>query len=85
MTWSDVQLMEDINDKDGVSAIKYNERWRRAKVHKEEAEQRVWEEAEQMAQEEMERRVEVERCKAKEQAKKRVSLLSNPPDRANQR
>ena len=45
----------------------------------------MWEEAEQMAWEEVEWRAEVERCKAKEQAKKRVSLSSNPPDGANRR
>ena len=66
--------MEDVNNEDGVSAVKYNECWRQVKVHKEEAEWRVWEEAEQIAWEEVEWRVEVERCKAKEQAKKRVSL-----------
>ena len=45
-----------------------------------------------MAQEDVEwrvceeqQRVEAERCKAEKQTKKRVSLLSNPPDRANQR
>ena len=55
------------------------------KTHKEEMEQRVQKQAEQMAWEEAEQRVEVERRKAKEQAKKRVSLSSNPPDGANQR
>ena len=54
-------------------------------MHKEEMEWRVQEEAEWIAQEEMEWRAEVERCKDEEQAKKRVSLSSNPPDRANQR
>ena len=44
---------------------------------KKEAEQRAWEEVEQ--------RAEVERRKAEEQAKKRVSLSPNPPDGANQR
>ena len=73
--WSDVQLMEDVNDKDSVSAAKYNECWRRAKACKEEVEWRVWEEAEWVAQEEVEWRVEVERCKAEEQAKKRVNGL----------
>ena len=52
---------------------------------KEEVEWRVWEEAEQMAWEEAEQWAEVERHKAKEQAKKRVNLSSNPPDGANQR
>ena len=85
MTWSDAQLAEDINNEDGVSAAKYNECRRRAKACKEEAEWRAWEEAEQMAWEEAEWRVEVERHKAEEQAKKRVSLSPNPPDRANQR
>ena len=84
-TWSDAQLAEDVNNKDDVSAAKYNKRWRRAKAHKEEAEQRAQEEAEWMAREEVEWRVEVERRKAKEQAKKRVSLSPNPPDRANWR
>ena len=84
-TWSDAQLAEDINDKDGVSAAKYNECRRRAKVRKEEAERRAQEEAERMAREEAERRAEVERRKAKEQAKKRVSLSPNPPDGANWR
>ena len=84
-TWSDVQLAEDVNDEDGISAAKYNERRRRAKVCKEEAEWRVQEEAERMAWEEAERRAEVERHKAEEQAKKRVSLSPNPPDGANQR
>ena len=68
-TWSDAQLAEDVNDEDSVSAAKYNEQRRRAKACNEEAEQRA----------------EVERCKAKEQAKKRVSLSPNPPDGANQR
>ena len=77
VTWSDAQLAEDVNDKDGVSATKYNERRRRAKARKEEAEQR--------AQEEAEWRAEVERRKAEEQAKKRVSLSPNPPDGANRR
>ena len=74
-TWSDVQLTEDVNDEDGVSATKYNERQRRVKACKEEVERRAWEEAEQMAWEEVEWRVEVERRKAEEQAKKRVSRL----------
>ena len=77
VTWSNAQLAEDVNDEDGVSAAKYNEHWRRAKVHKEEAEQRAREEAEW--------RVEVERRKAEEQAKKRVSLSPNPLDGANRR
>ena len=84
-TWSNAQLAEDVNDEDGVSAVKYNEYQRQAKAHKEEAEQRVWEEAEQMTWEEVEWRTEVERHKAEEQAKKRVSLSPNLPDRANQR
>ena len=85
MTWSDAQLTEDVNDEDGVSAVKYNKRRRRAKVRKEEVEWRVREEAERMAREEAERRAEVERHKAEEQAKKRVSLSPNPPDGANRR
>ena len=72
--WSNMQLMEDVNDKDSISAAKYNEHQRQAKECKEEAEQRAQEEAEQMVWEETEQRVEVERRKAKEQAKKRVSL-----------
>ena len=84
-TWSDAQLMEDINDEDDISAVKYNKCWRQAKACKEEVEQRAWEEAEQMAWEEVERRMEVERHKAEEQAKKRMSLSPNPPDRANWR
>ena len=64
-TWSDMQLAEDVNDKDGVSAVKYNERWRRAKVCKEEAEQRASEEAERHQAEEQ-RRLEAERRAAKE-------------------
>ena len=80
MTWSDTQLVEDINDEDGVSAAKYNERRRRVRARKEEAEWRAWEEAERIVWEEVERRVhekqwrvEAERRKAEEQAKKRVS------------
>ena len=45
-TWSDVQLTENENDKDSMSAAKYNEQRRCAKVWKEEAEQRVCKEAE---------------------------------------
>ena len=47
--WSDVQLVEDINDEDGVSATKYNECRRRVKACKEEVEWRAREEAEQIA------------------------------------
>ena len=61
-----MQLAEDINDEDSVSAVKYNEDQRRAKVCKEEAEQRAWEAVELMAQEEVEQSAEVERHKAKE-------------------
>ena len=74
-TWSDMQLTEDVNNEDGVSAMKYNKCRRQVKACKEEAEQRAGEEAEQMAWEEVERRAEVERHKAEEQAKKRVSHL----------
>ena len=81
-TWSNAQLTEDVNNEDGISAAKYNKCQRWAKVYKEEAEQRVWEEAEQMAWEEAKQRVEVEKSKAKEQAKKRVCLSPNPPDGA---
>ena len=55
------------------------------KARKEEVEWRAWEEAEWIAWEEAEWRAEMERHKAKEQAKKRVSLSPNPPDGANQR
>ena len=72
MTWSDAQLAEDVNDKDGVSAVKYNERRRQAKACKEEVERRAHEEAERRQVEEQ-WRVEVERRRAEEQAKKRVS------------
>ena len=79
-TWSDAQLVEDTNDKDGISTAKYNERWRRVKAHKEEAERRAREEAEWMAQEKVEWgaweeqwRVEAEKHKVKEQVKKHVS------------
>ena len=72
--WSDAQLAEDVNDEDGVSATKYNECRRRAKVRKEEAERRVHEEAEHRQVEEQ-RRVEVERRRAEEQAKRRISGL----------
>ena len=84
-TWSDAQLAEDANDEDGISAMKYNERQRRAKARKEEVERRAQEEAEQMVWEEVGQRAEVERRKAEEQAKKRVSLSPNPPDGANRR
>ena len=50
--WSDMQLVEDVNDEDDISAVKYNERRRRAKAHKEEAEQRAREEAERRQAEE---------------------------------
>ena len=72
VTWSDAQLMEDVNDEDGVSAMKYNERWRRAKARKKEAEWRAREEVEHCQVEEQ-WRVEAERCRAEEQAKKCVS------------
>ena len=52
-------------------------------MRKEEAEWRAQEEAERMAQEEAEWRADVERHKAEEQAKKRVSLSPNPSDGAN--
>ena len=72
--WSNTQLAEDVNNEDGVSTTKYNERWRRAKACKEEAERRAHEEAERHQAEEQ-RRVEAERHKAEEQAKRRVSGL----------
>ena len=71
-TWSDVQLVEDENDDDGVSAAKYNEHQRQARARKEEAERRVREEAE-CRQAEEQRRVEAERRRAEEQAKRHVS------------
>ena len=48
-TWSSMQLVEDANNEDGISAVKYNECWRQVKACKEEVERRAWEEAEQMA------------------------------------
>ena len=48
-TWSNMQLAEDINDKDSVSTAKYNKHQRQVKACKEEAEQRAWEAAEWMA------------------------------------
>ena len=71
---SDMQLAEDENDENGVSAAKYNERHRQARARKEEVEQRACEEAERH-QVEKQQRVEVERCRAKEQAKRHVSGL----------
>ena len=68
-TWSDMQLAEDENDDDGVSAAKYNEHQRQARVRKEEAERRAHEEAERHQAEEQ-RRVEAERRRAEEQAKR---------------
>ena len=53
-TWSNVQLAEDVNNEDGISTAKYNERQRQVKACKEEAEQRVWEEAEWRSWEEAE-------------------------------
>ena len=71
-TWSDAQLAEDVNDEDGVSAVKYNERRRQAKACKEEAEQRACEEVE-CRQAEEQRRLEAERRMAEEQAKRWIS------------
>ena len=71
-TWSDVQLVEDKNDDDGMSTAKYNECQRRARARKEEAERRAREEAE-CCQAEEQRRVEAERRRAEEQAKRHVS------------
>ena len=73
-SWSDVQLVEDENDDNSVSAAKYNEHCRRARACKEEAEQRACGEVEHRQAEEQ-RRVEVERRRAEEQAKRRVSHL----------
>ena len=63
-----------------LPSLPYNECRRQAKACKEEVEWRAWEEAEQIAWEEAERRahkeqwrVEAERRRAKEQAKKHVS------------
>ena len=67
-----MQLVEDINDEDGVSAAKYNEHQRRAKARKEEVERRVHKEVERCQVEEQ-RRLEAERRAAEEQAKRRVS------------
>ena len=50
--WSNAQLVEDMNDKDGISAAKYNEQRRRAKACKEEVEQRACKEAERHQAEE---------------------------------
>ena len=51
-TWSDAQLTENENNKDGVSTAKYNKQQRCAKVRKEEAEQRVCKEVEKKVREE---------------------------------
>ena len=67
-----MQLIEDENDDDSVSAIKYNECQRQARTHKEEVEWRVHKEA-KYHQAEEQQRVEAERCRAKEQAKKCIS------------
>ena len=72
--WSDVQLMEDVNDEDSVSAMKYNKCWRGGKACKKEVEWRACEEAEHHEAEEQ-WRVETERHRAKEQAKKCVSCF----------
>ena len=63
--WSDAQLTEDMNDKDGVSVAKYNERQRQAKVWKEEVEWRACEEAEHCQAEEQQR-LEAERRRSEE-------------------
>ena len=96
--WSNVQLMEDVNDKDSVSAVKYNEHRRQVKVRKKEVEWRVCEEVEWRVCEEVEcraceeaehcqaeeqRRLEVERHMAKEQAKRCVSHFLVCYDRAD--
>ena len=39
--WSNAQFVEDVNDEDSISAVKYNECWRQVKAHKEEVEQRA--------------------------------------------
>ena len=56
--------MEDENDNDSMSAAKYNECWRQVRVYKEEVEH---------CQVEEQWRVEAERCRAEEQAKRWVS------------
>ena len=70
--WSDPQLVDNKNDNDSVSTAKYNKCWRQARAHKEEAEWRACEKVEHHQAEEQ-WRVEAERCRAKEQAKKPVS------------
>ena len=72
--WSNVRLMEDGNNDNSVSAIRYNECWRQVRVHREEAEQRTCKEAEHCQVEEQ-WTVEAERCRAEEQAQKHVSLF----------
>ena len=72
--WSNTQLTGGVNNEDSISTVKYNEHWRQAKAHKEEAEWRAYEEVE-CHQAEEQQRVEVERCRAEEQAKKRVSCF----------
>ena len=62
--WSNMQLVEDVNNEDSVSATKYNKCQRRVKACKEEV---------QHCQTEEQQRLEVERHRAKEQAKKCVS------------
>ena len=66
--------MEDINDEDGISAVKYNKCHRRVKGHKEEVEWRARKEVERRQVEEQQW-LEAERYRAKEQAKKHVSCF----------
>ena len=72
--WFNMQLMEDVNDKDDISATKYNKHQRQAKGYKEEVEWRAHEKVE-CHQAEEQQRLEVERHRAKEQAKKCVSCF----------
>ena len=53
--WSNVQLVEDKNDNDSVSATKYNEHQRQARVYKEEVEQRAHKETEHHQAEEQQK------------------------------
>ena len=72
--WSDMQLVEDKNDNDGISVAKYNKCCRRVRACKKEVEQRAHKEVE-CHQAEEQQSVEVERCRAEEQAKKYVTHL----------
>ena len=69
--WSNTQLVENENNDNGMNATKYNKHWRQVRTHKE-TEWRVCEEAE-CHQVEEQWRMETERHRAEEQAKKWVS------------